>query len=54
MLEVLCTVVIYTEQMAASKEMCPENLQKFFSEICKKDDSEYKPDWLTVMLASLE
>ena len=36
------------------RKQVDETLQKFFAEIRKKDGSEYEPDSLRVMLASLD
>ena len=43
-----------TNLLSYEGKQVDETLQKFFAEICKKDGSEYEPDSLRVMLASLD
>ena len=43
-----------TNLLSYEGKQLDETLQKFFAEIRKKDGSEYEPDSLRVMLASLD
>ena len=43
-----------TNLLSYEAKQLDDTLQKFFAEIRKKDGSEYEPDSLRVMLASLD